>query len=202
MWTFLKVKLIGLLIALGFVTPFVIPHPVYEPEPFVKHNLIQLPRKSAGVSAASSVIEKTPEAIVARIKNTKTTPHKVGGITSTTLPVSEDSYFAHIVSTNAASYPTGFIVDNVIAGKPDFIATGKMGVPSKWIQVSYSGSIGGVYVGIGYGYDPTNDQFYPPQPYPSFIFNAVTDTWSPPTPRIDSSTVWNEKTKSWVTPSI
>ena len=38
------------------------------------------------------------------------------------------------------------------------------------------------YAGIGYTYDPVNDVFYAPQPYPSWTISAPTWIWQPPTP--------------------
>jgi hypothetical protein len=67
-----------------------------------------------------------------------------------------------------------------------------------WKQTSYNGAIRKNYAGIGYTYDPTNDWFYAPQPYPSWILDADAK-WQPPVPRpIDSKIYfWNEETLSW-----
>ena len=61
------------------------------------------------------------------------------------------------------------------------------------------------YAGLGYTYDPTNDVFYAPQPYPSWTISAPTWTWTSPVPYpTDVGTeespkryTWNEETKAW-----
>ena len=60
------------------------------------------------------------------------------------------------------------------------------------------------YAGIGYTYDPVNDVFYAPQPYPSWIISAPTWIWNAPTSIPTTPTpegqfyVWDETTQSWV----
>jgi len=79
-----------------------------------------------------------------------------------------------------------------------------------WIKTSYN-TIGGVhtsggtalrgnYAGIGYTYDPTNDVFYAPQPFPSWTIAGPTWQWQAPTPMPTDGGMysWDEKTKKWV----
>jgi len=92
-----------------------------------------------------------------------------------------------------------------------------LGLGGTWIQTSYNtrgnvhyGSDGnpdggvalrGNYAGVGYVYDSTNDVFYPPQPYPSWIISAVTNwIWTAPTPYPTDGKMysWDETTKAWV----
>ena len=100
------------------------------------------------------------------------------------------SHFAQIDENN--------IVTNVIVAEQDFINSGAVGDPAKWIQTSYN-TRGGIhygpdglpdgqlalranYAGIGYIYDPVNDVFYAPQPYTSWTISAPTWIWQAPTP--------------------
>jgi hypothetical protein len=109
------------------------------------------------------------------------------------------------------------IVTQVIAADPSFFNTFVDTSPGTWIQTSYN-TRGGVhyapnsntpdegtplrgnYAGIGYAYDSTNDVFYPPQPYPSWIIIAPNWTWTAPTPYPSDGNqyTWDETTKSWV----
>jgi len=110
------------------------------------------------------------------------------------------------------------IVLRVIVAEQDFINTGAVGDPSKWIQTSYNtrGGVhygqdgqpdGGValrknYAGIGYTYDPNRDAFIAPKSssYPSWILNEDTCNWEPPTPMPTDDTklwMWHEESLSW-----
>jgi hypothetical protein len=77
-----------------------------------------------------------------------------------------------------------------------------------WVQTSYNTHgnqhpegrpLRGNFAGIGYTYDATNDVFYAPKPYPSWILNNTTWTWEAPTPMPtdDKRYTWNEATTSW-----
>jgi hypothetical protein len=101
-------------------------------------------------------------------------------------------------------------VEQVIVAEPEFFETFVDTSPGTWLQTSYN-TIGGQhtqggtplrgnYAGIGYVYDQTNDVFYAPKPYPSWILNQTTWTWEAPTPMPTDGKVytWNEATTSWV----
>ena len=45
-------------------------------------------------------------------------------------------------------------------------------------RTSYNGNIRGVYAGIGYAYNETEDIFITPQPYPSWVRSG--SFWNPP----------------------
>lgn len=110
------------------------------------------------------------------------------------------------------------IVEQVIVAEADFIAM--LSDASSWVQTSYNtrGGIhygqdgnpdGGValrgnYAGIGYIYDATNDVFYPPKPYPSWIISESNWNWQPPIamPNDEKYYVWDEETQSWVSTLI
>ena len=96
------------------------------------------------------------------------------------------SHFAQIDENN--------IVTNVIVAEQDFIDSGAVGDPSKWIQTSYNTQagehkLGGTplrknYAGIGYTYDSTLDAFIPPKPFNSWVLNEDTCLWNAPSAKI------------------
>jgi len=125
------------------------------------------------------------------------------------------SHFAQIDDTNT--------VINVIVAEQDFINTGLLGDPSKWIQTSYNTrgnvhytpnsntpdngiALRGNYAGIGYKYDPVNDVFIAPKPYSSWILDTTTWLWKAPvdypsdigTGSPPKAYRWDEATTSWV----
>jgi len=100
-------------------------------------------------------------------------------------------------------------VTQVIVAEPEFFETFVDSTPGEWIQTSYN-TLGnqhtqggtplrGNYAGIGYTYDRTNDVFYAPKPYPSWILNNTTWTWEAPVamPTDDNHYIWDEPTTSW-----
>ena len=108
-------------------------------------------------------------------------------------------------------------VIKVIVAESDFFNTFRDSTPGTWIQTSYntrgnvhyapnsntpdSGvALRGNYAGIGYTYDHTNDVFYAPKPYTSWVLNNTTWTWEAPTPQPNDGKfyIWDEPTTSWV----
>jgi hypothetical protein len=101
------------------------------------------------------------------------------------------------------------IVQQVIVAEAEFLETFLDTSPGEWIQTSYNTycnqhTLGGTplrgnYASIGYTYDRTNDVFYAPQPYPSWVLDESTWTWNPPVayPTDGSPYTWNESTLSW-----
>jgi hypothetical protein len=67
-----------------------------------------------------------------------------------------------------------------------------------WVKTSYNSNIRGVYAGIGFTYNETEDIFITPQPYPSWT--RENSFWNPPVPRPtdDKRYTWDEETTSWV----
>ena len=111
------------------------------------------------------------------------------------------SHFAQIDDNN--------IVTQVIVAEQDFINSGAVGDPSKWIQTSYN-TFGGQhknggtplrknYAGIGYIYDSDRDAFYSQKPFNSWILNEDNCLWEAPTPYPTDGKFysWNEDTLSW-----
>ena len=100
-------------------------------------------------------------------------------------------------------------VTQVIVAEPEFFQTFVDSSPGEWIQTSYNTHgnqhpegrpLRGNYAGIGYTYDKTNDVFYAPQPYASWILDNTTWTWKAPVamPTDGKFYVWNEETLNWV----
>jgi len=56
------------------------------------------------------------------------------------------------------------------------------------------------YAGIGYTYDAVRDAFIPQQPFASWVLNAGSCLWEPPTPMPTDGKMysWDESTTSWV----
>lgn len=102
------------------------------------------------------------------------------------------------------------IVVQVIVADQDFIDTGAVGDPSRWIQTSYNTSagvhrLGGTplrknYAGVGYTYDPQLDAFIPPKFFPSWVLNEDTCQWEPPVPMPADGKIyeWNESSQQWI----
>jgi len=101
------------------------------------------------------------------------------------------------------------IVINVIRAEQDFINSGAVGNPEKWIQTSYN-TYGGQhpenrplrknFAGIGFTYDAERDAFIEPKPYESWILNEETCLWEAPIERPSFKHQWNEETQSWEAP--
>lgn len=107
-------------------------------------------------------------------------------------------------------------VVQVIVAEQDHIDRFGSRSPGTWIQTSYNTKGGvhygqdgspdggialrGNYAGKGFIYDQTNDVFYPPSPYPSWVISAPTWTWTAPVPKPTDGKryKWDEPTTSWV----
>lgn len=99
-------------------------------------------------------------------------------------------------------------VTQVIVAEKEFFDTFVDSSPGTWLQTSYNTygnqhpegkPLRGNYAGIGYTYDATNDVFYAPQPYPSWILNNTTWLWEAPVamPTDGKSYKWNESITNW-----
>jgi len=65
-------------------------------------------------------------------------------------------------------------------------------------RTSYNGKIRYNYAGVGYTYDPIDDAFIAPKPYPSWILNSKKQ-WEPPIayPTDGKLYGWNEEAGEW-----
>jgi len=99
-------------------------------------------------------------------------------------------------------------VVQVIVAEKEFFDTFVDTTPGIWLQTSYNTygnqhpegrPLRGNYAGIGYTYDATNDVFYAPQPYPSWIINNTTWLWEAPVAMPTDGKVynWDEATQNW-----
>jgi hypothetical protein len=99
-------------------------------------------------------------------------------------------------------------VTQVIVAEKEFFDTFVDSSPGTWLQTSYNTHgnqhpegrpLRGNYAGIGYHYDATNDVFYAPQPYPSWILNNTTWLWEAPVAMPTDGKVykWNESITNW-----
>ena len=70
----------------------------------------------------------------------------------------------------------------------------------RWIKTSYNNNIRKVFAGPGYYYDNLRDEFIPPQPYASWIFDNASHSWQPPTlpPNDKELFYWDEFTRTWI----
>jgi hypothetical protein len=100
-------------------------------------------------------------------------------------------------------------VTQVIVAEKEFFDTFVDSSPGTWLQTSYNTHgnqhpegrpLRGNYAGIGYTYDSTNDVFYAPQPYPSWILNNNTWLWESPIsyPTDGKRYIWDETITNWV----
>jgi hypothetical protein len=100
-------------------------------------------------------------------------------------------------------------VIQVIVAEKEFFNTFVDSSPGTWLQTSYNTHgnqhpegrpLRGNYAGLGYTYDSTNDVFYAPQPYPSWILNNNTWLWESPIPYPTDGKVyiWDETITNWV----
>lgn len=101
------------------------------------------------------------------------------------------------------------IVLRVIVAEPEYIETGRLGDPAKWIQTSYNteGGVhkqGGVslrknFAGPGWKYDAVRDAFIPPKPYASWILDEQKCQWKAPKARASEKKpwFWNEEKQDW-----
>lgn len=101
------------------------------------------------------------------------------------------------------------VVTTVIVADQEFIDSGAVGDPQKWLQTSYN-TINGVHVSggrpfrgnfasKGYTYDPNIDAFLPPKPFPSWTLNPATFSYEPPVPRpsVPLPARWDETSQAW-----
>lgn len=109
------------------------------------------------------------------------------------------------------------IVETVIVADELYISHHLLDVPGEdWVLTSYN-TYGNVHYGpdgkpdgqppfrgnyacIGYTWDPENDVFYAPQPYPSWILSRETWLWDAPVPYPEAPGhfKWDESIKNWV----
>ncbi len=86
------------------------------------------------------------------------------------------------------------IVVKVIVTEEEFFETFVDSSPGKWIETTKAN-----YADKGYTYNEEDNDFYPPQPYPSWTLDKENFRWQPPTPFPEDGNnyLWNEDNKEW-----
>jgi hypothetical protein len=98
------------------------------------------------------------------------------------------------------------IVTEVITGKEETELIDGLS-PEEWygnyrgqkcVRTSYNDKIRYNYAGIGYTYDPIDDAFIAPKPYPSWVLNSKKQ-WEPPIahPTDGKLYAWDEESGEW-----
>jgi len=72
------------------------------------------------------------------------------------------------------------VVLQVIVAEQEFIDSGAVGNPARWVQTSYNARIRKNYAGIGFTYDPGRDAFIPPRPSEAHTLDESTCRWVAP----------------------
>jgi len=85
------------------------------------------------------------------------------------------------------------IVVEVIVAEEEFFETFVDSSPGKWIETTKAN-----YAGKGYTYNEEDNDFYPPQPYPSWALDS-NDDWQAPVDKPDDGKmyIWNETDTQW-----
>ena len=91
------------------------------------------------------------------------------------------------------------VVLRVIVADYDFIMSGAMGSPDKWVATYKDRRKKGNYAGIDYTYDATNNIFLPPKQYDSWVVNTKTTAWIAPKskPKDTKDYKWDENIQDW-----
>ena len=91
------------------------------------------------------------------------------------------------------------VVDNSQEHRGQEFLANDLGLGGTWIQTSYNHNFRGRFAGTGYTYDPVNDVFIEPSPFPSWSLDSNFN-WQPPVAEPTDGKVysWDEATTSWV----
>ena len=92
------------------------------------------------------------------------------------------------------------VPDNAEDRGQDYLAN-DLALGGTWVQTSYNAATNGFrknYAGIGFTYDPVNDWFVAPQPYPSWSLDENAQWQAPVAYPADGVVyIWDEETKDW-----
>lgn len=97
-------------------------------------------------------------------------------------------YFAEVDKDNK-------VINVIQAEDEEFIKT----LGSSYIETFESETVIGARADKGYTYDASKKAFFPPQPYPSWVFDEKTNTYEAPVtyPTDSKQYKWNESSKKW-----
>jgi len=98
-------------------------------------------------------------------------------------------YFAQIDDNN--------IVTDVRVVTRDFLEANPQRYTGRWVETFFD-TAGKQYAGVGFEYLEADEDFRPPQPYPSWTWSNK--TWNPPTPMPSTGGPyrWSEEDEEWV----
>ena len=104
------------------------------------------------------------------------------------------SYFAQLDQDNK--------VVRVIVAEQEFIDSGVVGDPSRWIETDMDGTLRKNGAGKGSFYDPVEDHFYHPKPFESWTLDKTTARWKAPkekpVEKAEETLEWDETQKEWI----
>jgi hypothetical protein len=114
------------------------------------------------------------------------------------------AHFAKINSSNIVErvdvVNNDVIQDNGAESESKGIAFLKQlyGQDTNWVQTSYNGNFRKNFAGKDFTWDPVNEVFIQPQPYPSWSLDSNFE-WQPPISRPDNGfLVWDEENQTWI----
>lgn len=106
------------------------------------------------------------------------------------------AHFAEIVDNVVVRV---LVVDNSLQHRGEDFLANELGLGGTWVQCSYNGNVRKQFCGPGYRYDPVDDVFIAPKPYPSWSLDNKHDWQAPtPSPKPEKNYRWDEPTLSWV----
>ena len=102
------------------------------------------------------------------------------------------SYFAELDETE--------IVLRVVVAEKEYIDSGKMGDPSRFVETDMEGRKNIRYAGIGYTFDNGRSAFIPPKPHKSWVLDEKSKDWRAPKemPRTSKKHNWDESKLEWI----
>lgn len=106
------------------------------------------------------------------------------------------AYFAEIDENNIVLRV--LVVPNEQEDRGQEFLANDLGLGGTWIQTGYNSNMRKRFAGIGFTYDEDSDEFIPPHPYPSWIWDG--ETWNSPVPYPDDNDEiyhWNEEEQEW-----
>jgi hypothetical protein len=85
-------------------------------------------------------------------------------------------------------------VTNIILAEADFIESGAVGDPSKWIDTTDHKN----KPGVGSLHHAELNGFVHTKPYPNWVFDDTTCEWIPPVSKPDGDWFWDQHADKWI----
>jgi hypothetical protein len=90
------------------------------------------------------------------------------------------------------------VVANDLEHKGAEFLANDLGLGGTWIQTSFNGTIRKNFAGVGFTYDPVNDWFHSPSPYPSWTLDSNAQWVAPVEKPTDGKLyAWDEEEGQW-----